>query len=153
MSRQLLALLLLTAGMPPAQAMEPLDDVALGEISGGDGIAALILLDLNIGQIAWGTNVDLGTGEGPKTTHLVFNNFGGSLLLPITLDIEDGGANSDYLNIKFPLPIKFTNWSFGAMSVRTDPNVAPACGATCGLGSFEINGNLEIAGSLRIWAH
>lgn len=136
-----------------AQAPRPLDDAELGQISGGDGVGFAVHFALNDptlpgaikNRMTWGFN-----DEGGQTTYLVVDNLHGTIdMVGLAINIEKNPEGGDYVAVKLPPHLRFTNFGFDSMSAQTDA-IGPV---TDSVGGFSINGTLSMQGQFRMWAH
>jgi len=152
--RRTLALLLsslcLTAG---AYAQQPLDDAALSDVSGADGVNFAMRLNLNDPTLAnpsTDSRISMGFNVDGTTTHVVVRNLCGKLdIYGLTLDVEQKPDGSDYLAIGLPAHVKYTDFGFESLSVQTDRD-GPVSGD---LGRLSVHGTINMQGQLRMWAH
>jgi hypothetical protein len=152
--RRLLLLILssyLLAGQ--AHAQQPLDDEALSDVSGADGVSFAMHLSLNDPTLAnpsTNSRISLGFNVDGRTTHIVVRNLRGELdVFGLSLGVEKKPDGTDYLAIGLPAHVKYNDLGFESLSVQTDP----AAAVTESLGRLTVNGTVNIQGQLRMWAH
>lgn len=131
-----------------------LDDAELARVDARDGIgfaAHIVVNDPNLAGAASDSRLSLGFHDGGTPRYIVLRNVRGTIdMFALGIDVKsrpDGGG--DYLAITLPAHLRYANFGFESMSVQNDPH-----GAVSGnLGSVNINGNLQMQGELRVWAH
>jgi len=136
-----------------ATAQQALDDAALADVSGADGVNFAIHLSLNDPTLAnpsTDSRISMGFHVDGRTTHVVVRNLRGQLdVFGLSLDVEKKPDGSDYLAIGLPGHVKYTDFGIESLSVQTD-----AAGPVSGdLGRFSVNGTVNMQGQLRMWAH
>jgi hypothetical protein len=67
----------------------------------------------------------------------------------INIDVHQRPDGGDYVALTLPGTVRFKNFGFESMSVQNDP-LAPV---TNSLGSFSVNGEINMQGQVRMWAH
>lgn len=136
-----------------ALAQQPLDDAALSDVSGADGVNFAMHLSLNDPTLAnpsSDSRISMGFNVDGRTTHIVVRNLRGTFdMFGLSLDVEKKPDGTDYLAIGLPAHVKYTDFGFESLSVQTDPS-APV---TESLGRLSINGTINMQGQLRMWAH
>lgn len=136
-----------------AQGPVALDDTALSDVVGGDGVSIAVHLSLNDPMLpnpVTDSRVSMGFNVDGRTTYLVFRNPRGTIdMFGLTLDVEKKPDGSDYVAIGLPAHVKYTNWGFESFSAQTDP----AGPVTESLGRFNMNGTVSMQGQIRMWAH
>lgn len=136
-----------------ALAQQPLDDAALSDVSGADGINFAMHLSLNDPTLAnpsTDSRISMGFHVDGRTTHVVVRNLRGALdVFGLSLDVEKKPDGTDYLAIGLPAHVKYADFGFESLSVQTDP----AAPVTESLGRLSINGTINMQGQLRMWAH
>jgi hypothetical protein len=131
-----------------------LDDAELSRVEARDGIgfaAHIVVNDPNLAGAVSDSRLSLGFHDGSTPRYIVLRNVRGTIdMFALGIDVKsrpDGGG--DYLAITLPAHLRYANFGFESMSVQNDPH-----GAVSGnLGSVNINGNLQMQGELRVWAH
>lgn len=152
--RRLLSLILsLLVISGHALAQQPLDDAALSDVSGADGVNFAMHLSLNDPTLAnpsVDSRISMGFNVDGRTTHIVVRNLRGALdVFGLSLDVEKKPDGTDYLAIGLPAHVKYTDFGFESLSVQTDP----AAPVTESLGRLSVNGTINMQGQLRMWAH
>ena len=134
-------------------AQTPLDDEALSDVSGADGINFAMHLSLNDPTLAnpsSNSRISMGFNVDGRTTHVVVRNLRGAIdVFGLSLDVEKKPDGTDYLAIGLPAHVKYTDLGFESLSVQTDP----AAPVTESLGRLTVNGTVNMQGQLRMWAH
>jgi hypothetical protein len=153
MKRRLLCLLV-WVGCAQAGELRALDDQALSEVRGGDGIsfaAHVVLNDPTLVGAVSDSRLSLGFRGGGQNRYIVFRNVRGTVdMFAVSLGVQtrtDGGG--DYIAIGLPGYVRYTNFGFESLSVQNDPS-APVTG---NLGSLNINGTVSLQGQVRFWGH
>ena len=136
-----------------AMAQQPLDDAALSDISGADGVNFAMHLSINdpaLPNPVSDSRISMGFNVDGRTTHIVVRNLRGALdVFGLSLNVEKKPDGSDYLAIGLPAHVRYTDFGFESLSVQTDP-AAPVTGS---LGRLSVNGTINMQGQLRMWAH
>jgi hypothetical protein len=136
-----------------AEGLQPLPDAALGQVSGGDGIALaahIVLNDPTLSTPVTDSRLAIGHTVNGVTNYIVVRNLRGTVdISPTLLNVEKRPDGSDYLALTLPAQVKFTNFGFDSLSVQSNP-LAPVTGD---LGRLSIDGTLNLQGQLRVWAH
>lgn len=149
----LLAMLLGASAAASAQALQPLPDAELANVSGADGVSFAMHLSLNdptLSNPVTDSRIAMGFHADGRTTYLVLKNLRGTIDMAGTaLDVHKQPDGSDYLALTLPSLLKYTNFGVDSISAQADP-LAPV---TDSIGRFSINGSLSMQGQLRIWAH
>ena len=142
---------LMLAGAAHA-APVPLDDTALSEVRGGEGIGLVVHLELNSGLLtgdALGGRLAAGFKVDGTTTYAVLDGIGGVMdLMAVTLNVKtrsDGGG--DYLELGLPAFVSFNQFGFRALGAQTDPNAA----VTQSYGQVLLHGNGSMTGRVLLW--
>lgn len=131
----------------------PLADAELAAVRGADGVSFAVRLQLNRGDtgVAPGdSRLWVGQQVDGRTTYTVLKNVSGLVQmvgLNIAARTADDGTN--YVALTLPPSTRFTDVGFESLSVQADPR-APV---TDSLGRFTLNGELQMQGQLRLWAH
>lgn len=174
----LLALLVLGSIVMSANAtdIKPLDDKALSDVRGGDGLSFAANLNVNIGSIALGIT---DSASNPAT--LAFNKTTTTGIITSTLDVFSTSSNGQtYINWAFPLingantlqygydlsvlangntlgtGIQFQDIGFGGSSVQLTSNdsggVSWGLGLNLNIGSLQLqpNGRGNTSGQMAI---
>ena len=136
-----------------AVAQQPLDDAALSDVSGADGVNFAMHLAINDPSLpnpSTDSRISMGFNVDGRSTHIVVRNLRGELdVFGLSLNVEKKPDGSDYLAIGLPGHVKYTDFGFESLSVQTDP-AAPVSGD---LGRLSVNGTINMQGQLRMWAH
>jgi hypothetical protein len=148
------ALLLLCVGTSTALAgPTPLDDRELAAVRGADGVSFAVRLELNRegDHVAPGdSRLVIGQQVDGRTTYTVFKNITGVVqMVGLNIAARTAPDGSSYLALTLPATTRFTDVGFESLSVQADPR-APV---TESLGRFTLNGELQMQGQLRLWAH
>jgi hypothetical protein len=156
MKRVLAIALLLTvaANAVAAGPMRALDDRELEKVNARDGISFAAHIAINdptlVGAVS-DSRLSLGFHDNGQTRYVVLQNVRGVIdMSTINIDVHarpDGGG--DYVALTLPNKVMLKNFGFESMSVQNDP-LAPVTG---GLGSFNVNGEINMQGQVRMWAH
>ena len=152
--KRLAALLLSVPALLQAAPSKPLDDDELSGVNARDGISFAAHISINdptlVGAVT-DSRLSLGFHDGATPRYIVLRNVRGTVdMFAIGLNVQsrtDGGG--DYIAITLPSQVRYTNLGFESMSVQNDPGAA----VTGNLGSVNINGNLQMQGEFRMWAH
>ncbi|KQZ39587.1 hypothetical protein [Duganella sp. Root1480D1] len=152
--KRLAALLLLLPAWLQAAPPQPLDDSELSGVSARDGInfaAHVVLNDPTLVGAVTDSRLSLGFHDGGQPRYIVLRNVRGTVdMFAIGLNVKNRpDGNGDYIAITLPSQMRYTNFGFESMSVQNDPNAA----VTGNLGSVNINGNVQMQGEFRMWAH
>ncbi|TFV86940.1 hypothetical protein E4K72_22775 [Oxalobacteraceae bacterium OM1] len=149
--KRLLILVAMVAGV--AHAAEPLDDAALGEVAGQDGIGIglhLVLNDASASNPVTDSRLMIGFNVEGRTNYIVVKNLRGTVdMLALGIGVHKQPDGSDYVGVDLPANVRFKDFGFESLSVQSDP-FAPV---TDSLGRVNINGNISMQGQLRLWAH
>ena len=134
-------------------AQQALDDAALSEVSGADGVNFAMHLSINdptLTNPSTDSRISMGFSAGGRTTHIVVRNLRGTLdVFGLSLNVEKKPDGTDYLAIGLPAHVKYTDFGFESLSVQADP----AAPVTESLGRISVNGTVNMQGQLRMWAH
>ncbi|WP_420476202.1 hypothetical protein [Noviherbaspirillum sp. ST9] len=153
MRRILFVILSFLAFSGQALAQQVLDDDALSDVSGADGVNFAMHLSLNDQTVAnpsTDSRISMGFNVDGRTTHIVVRNLRGALdVFGLSLDVEKKPDGSDYLAVGLPAHVKYTDFGFESLSVQTDP----AAPVTESLGRLSVHGTINMQGQLRMWAH
>ncbi len=152
--KRLAAILLSVPALLQAAPSKPLDDNELSGVNARDGISFAAHISINdptlVGAVT-DSRLSLGFHDGAEPRYIVLRNVRGTVdMFAIGLNVQarpDGSG--DYIAITLPSQVRYTNFGFESMSVQNDPNAA----VTGNLGSVNINGNLQMQGQFRMWAH
>ncbi|OWW20995.1 hypothetical protein [Noviherbaspirillum denitrificans] len=146
----ILSSLFLTAG---ASAQQPLDDAALSDVSGADGVNFAMHLSLNdqaLPNPSTDSRISMGFNVDGHTTHVVVRNPRGVLdVFGLSVGVEKKPDGTDYIAIGLPAHVRYTDFGFESLSVQSDP----AAPVTDSLGRLSIQGTVNMQGQLRMWAH
>jgi hypothetical protein len=152
--KTLAALLLMMPALLQAAPAKPLDDEELSGVNARDGISFAAHIAINdptlVGAVS-DSRLSLGFHDGTQPRYIVLRNVRGTVdMFAIGLNVRQRPDGSgDYIAITLPAQMRYTNFGFESMSVQNDAS-APVTG---NLGSVNINGNLQMQGELRMWAH
>lgn len=151
------ALAILCAGscaLAVAAPLQALDDQALEQVTGRDGISFAAHISINdpslVGAVT-DSRLSLGFNGDGTNRYIVIKNLRGTVdMFAVSLGAKSrSDGNGDYIAIGLPGYVRYTNFGFESLSVQTDPS-APVTG---NLGSLNINGTVSLQGELRIWTH
>jgi hypothetical protein len=130
-----------------------LDDQALAAVRGADGVSFAVRLELNRegDHMAPGdSRLVIGQQVDGRTTYTVFKNMTGVVqMVGLNIAARSAPDGSSYMALTLPATTRFTDVGFESLSVQADPR-APV---TESLGRFTLNGELQMQGQLRLWAH
>lgn len=152
--KRLAALLMCVPALLHAAPSKPLSDDELSGVNARDGINFAAHISINdptlVGAVT-DSRLSLGFHDGAEPRYLVFRNVRGMVdMFSIGLSVKSRpDSNGDYIAITLPSQMRYTNFGFESMSVQNDP----AAAVTGNLGSVNVNGNLQMQGEFRIWAH
>ena len=136
-----------------ALAQQALDDDALSDVSGADGVNFAVHLSLNdptLTNPSADSRISMGFNVDGRTTHVVVRNLRGAIdVFGLSLDVEKKPDGTDYLAVGLPAHVKYTDFGFESLSVQTDA----AAPVTESLGRLTVNGTVNMQGQLRMWAH
>ncbi|MED5620503.1 DUF6160 family protein [Ideonella sp. BN130291] len=140
-----LLLALLCCTLRAVAAPEALDDDALAEVHGQDGVSLFLHLELD-------TSLNLGFKVDGRTTFAVLQGVGGTAdLFGLTLDIgrrPDGLGT--FIDVGLPAWVGFKDFGFRALGAQADPQT-PITPATS-YGQLLINGTANLTGHVYLWA-
>lgn len=148
----LLAALIGCAGAHAAPVA--LDDDEMSQVTGQDGVALAVHLELNSAlltgaptdsRITAGFNVD-----GVKTYAVIQNLAGVMDLIAVTLNIRRRADGGDYVDIGLPSFVGFKQFGFRALAAQTDPTAPIAPSAS--YGQILLNGTGSMTGHIYLWA-
>lgn len=154
MMARLLACCLCCASSAPALA-EPtrLDDAALAQVRGGDGVSFALNLELNkviAGAAPDDSRLWISQEVDGRTTYTVLKNVRGRIqMFALNISAQRAPDGTSYIAFALPTYVRFTDVGFESLSVQADPHAA----VTDSLGKFTLNGALSMQGQLRMWAH
>ena len=147
------ALLLWIGGHAALAAPQPLDDAALASVRGGDGISFAVRLQLNRtgdGVAPGDSRLYIGQQVDGRTTYTVLKNVSGLVqMFDLNISAQSAPDGTNYVALTLPSQTRFTEVGFESLSVQADP-LGPV---TNSLGRFTLNGELDLQGQLRMWAH
>ncbi|MTW13031.1 hypothetical protein GM658_20710 [Pseudoduganella eburnea] len=152
--KRLAALLLCVPALLQAAPSTPLNDEELSGVNARDGISFAAHISINdptlVGAVT-DSRLSLGFHDGDVPRYIVLRNVRGTIdMFAIGLSVKSRpDGNGDYIAITLPSQVRYTNFGFESMSVQNDP----AAAVTGNLGSVNVNGNLQMQGEFRIWAH
>jgi hypothetical protein len=149
-----IAVLLGGAGSAGAGPLRALEDRELEQVNARDGISFAAHIAINdptlVGAVS-DSRLSLGFHDNGQTRYVVLRNVRGVIdMSTINIDVHqrpDGGG--DYVALTLPGTVRFKNFGFESMSVQNDA-LAPV---TNSLGSFSVNGDINMTGQVRMWAH
>lgn len=144
MTRHLLAGLALCLGAVATRA-EPvaMDDEALSQVDGGDGISVAVHLQLDT------TLAARFTVDGVPT-YLMLHGLGGTLdLFTLTLDVRQRPDGADFIDIGLPSFLGASGFGFKALTVQTDPTLPPMPAAS--YGALSLDGTATVTGHIYLW--
>ena len=152
--KRALAIVLLLSGAAHAGPLRALDDGELEQVNARDGISFAAHVAINdptlVGAVS-DSRLSLGFHDNGQTRFIVLRNVRGVIdMSTINIDVHakpDGSG--DYVALTLPGTVRFRNFGFESMSVQNDP-LAPV---TNSLGSFNVNGEMNMTGQVRMWAH
>ena len=154
MTKRLAAALFLLPALLHAAPPRALDDSELSGVNARDGIsfaAHIVINDPTLVGAVTDSRFSLGFHDGAAPRYIVLRNVRGTVdMFAIGVNVQarpDG--NGDYIAITLPSQMRYTNFGFESMSVQNDP----AAAVTGNLGSVTIDGNLQMQGQFRMWAH
>jgi hypothetical protein len=132
---------------------KPLPDADLARVAGGDGISFAMRLELNRegDHVAPGdSRLWIGQQVDGRTTYTVLRNVSGVVQMAgLNIAAHTAADGTNYVALTLPAMTRFTDAGFESLSVQADPR-APV---TESLGRFMLNGDLQMQGQLRLWAH
>jgi len=151
--KRLAALLLMVPALLQAAPSKPMDDNELSGVNARDGISFAAHIAINdpalVGAVT-DSRLSLGFHDGAEPRYIVLRNVRGTVdMFAIGLNVKQRPDGGDYIAITLPSQVRYTNFGFESMSVQNDPSAA----VTGNLGSVNINGNLQMQGEFRMWAH
>ena len=136
-----------------ASAQQPLDDAALSDVSGADGVNFAMHLSLNDQSLpnpSTDSRISMGFNVDGRTTHVVMRNPRGVLdVFGLSVGVDKKPDGTDYIAVGLPAHVKYTDFGFESLSVQADP----AAPVTDSLGRLSIQGTVNMQGQLRMWAH
>jgi hypothetical protein len=151
---RVLAIALLLSGVVHAGPLRALDDGELEQVNARNGISFAAHIAINdptlVGAVS-DSRLSLGFHDNGQTRFVVLRNVRGVIdMSTINIDVHakpDGSG--DYVALTLPGTVRFRNFGFESMSVQNDA-LAPV---TNSLGSFNVNGDMNMTGQVRMWAH
>jgi len=131
-----------------------LSDDELSNVSGRDGVALGVHLELNSALLA-GTPTDsrITAGfvvDGTKTYAVVQNLAGVMDMIAVTLNVRSRSDGGDYVDVGLPGFVGFKQFGFRALAAQTDPTAAIAPSAS--YGQLLLNGTGAMTGHVFLWA-
>jgi hypothetical protein len=152
--KRLAIVLLFCAGAGAATAgPRPISDAELAKVSGADGVSFAMRLELNRegDHMAPGdSRLWIGQQVDGRTTYTVLRNVSGVVqMVGLNIAAHTAPDGTNYVAFTMPSLTRFTDAGFESLSVQADPH-APV---TQSLGRFTLNGELQMQGQLRLWAH
>jgi hypothetical protein len=92
----------------------------------------------------------IGQQVDGRTTYTVIRNMSGVVqMVGLSIDAKSAADGTSYVAMTLPTMTRFTDAGFESLSVQADPRAA----VTESLGRFTLNGELQMQGQLRLWAH
>jgi hypothetical protein len=132
---------------------KPLPDAELAKVTGGDGVSFAVRFELNRegDHVAPGdSRLWIGQQVDGRTTYTVIKNMSGVVqMVGLSIDAKSAADGTSYVAMTLPVMTRFTDAGFESLSVQADPRAA----VTESLGRFTLNGELQMQGQLRLWAH
>lgn len=131
---------------------QPLADEELAQVRGGDGISFAVRLQLNRPDdgSTGDSRITIGQNVDGRTTYMVVKNVGGLIqMVGLNLSAQTAADGTNYVALTLPAWTRFTDTGFESLSVQADPH-APV---TDSLGRVTLNGEMQMQGQLRLWAH
>jgi hypothetical protein len=131
----------------------PLADSELAAVGGADGVSFAVRLELNRegDHLAPGdSRLWIGQQVDGRTTYTVLKNVSGVVqMVGLNIAAKSAPDGTSYVALTLPSMTRFTEVGVESISVQADPR-APV---TESLGRFTLNGELQMQGQLRLWAH
>jgi hypothetical protein len=130
----------------------PLDDQAMSDVSGGDGIGFAVHLEMNSAALN-GAALDsrLVAGfevDGLKTYAIALNPGGVIDMYAMTLNLRTRPDGGDYLDIGLPFFVGVEQFGYRGFGVQSSPTAA----ITNNYGSLLLNGHVAMQGHIYLWA-
>lgn len=133
-------------------APEPLDDKAMAEVTGQDGIGFAVHLEMNsalLNGVDLNSRLVAGFHVDGLTTYAVMLNVGGIIdMYAMTLNLRTRPDGGDYIDIGLPFFLGVSQFGFRALGAQTDPT-API---TNNYGSLLLDGHAAMKGHVYMWA-
>jgi len=133
--------------------LRALDDQELEQVNARDGIsfaAHIVINDPSLVGAVSDSRLSLGFHDNGQTRYVVLQNVRGVIdMSTMSIDVHQRPDGGDYVALTLPGKVKLKNFGFESMSVQNDPLV-PVTGS---LGSFNVNGEINMQGQVRMWAH
>jgi hypothetical protein len=131
-----------------------LSDDELSDVSGRDGVALAVHLELNSTLLSGSpTDSRITAGfvvDGTKTYAVVQNLAGVMDMVAVTLNVRSRSDGGDYVDIGLPGFVGFKQFGFRALAAQTDPTATIAPGAS--YGQLLLNGTGAMTGHVFLWA-
>lgn len=138
-----------------AAAPLPLDNEALSEVVGRDGIGLLVHLEVNTsdpGDVSAGARFTRSFAVHGTTTYVTAQGWRGALdLVGVSVDVgarPDGGGS--YIDIGLPGTVVARQFGFRTSGVQTDPQATVAPQQS--LGGVLLHGSATQSGHFFLWA-
>jgi hypothetical protein len=138
----------------PARAAEPveLDDAALAEVSGQDGVGFAVHLEMNSGLLTGQTldsRLTAGFNVDGLTTYTMAVNVGGVIdMFAMSLHLRTRPDGGDYIDLGLPFFVGVNQFGFRQLAVQTDPT-GPI---THNYGQLLLHGYAYMQGHVYMWA-
>lgn len=143
----------LAAASISSRQLKPLSDAELSDVRGGDSINFALHLELNqhpADPATHDSRIAIGQVVDGRTTWVVMRNPSGVVdMVGLSIGSHTAPDGTNYVAVGMPAQVKFNNFGFESLSVQQDPSAA----VTDNMGSFRLNGSLQMQGQLRTWAH
>ncbi|TFW16401.1 hypothetical protein E4L96_16445 [Massilia arenosa] len=143
----------LAAASSSTRQLKPLSDAEMSDVRGGDSINFALHLELNqhpADPATHDSRIAIGQVVDGRTTWVVMRNPSGVVdMVGLSIGSHTAPDGTNYVAVGMPAQVKFDNFGFESLSVQQDPS-APV---TDHMGSFRLNGSLQMQGQLRTWAH
>lgn len=131
---------------------KPLDDEAMAEVTGQDGIGFAVHLEVNsalLNGAVLNSRLVAGFNVEGLTTYAVMLNVGGIIdMYAMTLNLRTRPDGGDYIDIGLPFFLGVSQFGFRAFGAQTDA-LAPV---TNSYGSLLLDGHAAMKGHVYMWA-
>jgi len=141
-------------GQPLCALAQPraLDDEAMSEVCGRDGVGFAVHLEMNSGLLdgkALDSRLVSGYTVNGQTTYQVAYNVGGIIdLIALTINVRGRPDGGDYIDLGLPGFVGVKNFGYRALGAQTDPSAA----VSNSYGQLLLNGHAAMQGHLYLWA-